>query len=177
MTTLVDSYSETNQNTEQSCMAYSAGPPTLYQSFTAIGGELDSCQLYLRKAVGATGNIKAKLYTHIGTFGTSSDYSGASLGISDDVSIATLSTSHGLITFNFSGANRYTLVNGTKYCLALENINAGIVYWGQDSSSPSHAGNPGYDYAGHVATPTLDHCFYVYIVSGRANRLALLGVG
>jgi len=160
----IDSYSESNYDLGTAItQSYPTGPATRYQSFTAVEAILDSCKFYLKKAAGATGNAQAILYAHTGTFGTSSDYTGAALATSDNFDISTLSSvSFGLTQFNFSGVNRYNLVAGTKYCIAFYNNNAGGVYVGQDSSSPSHAGNSGYDYGGHVAQNTLDNCFYVY---------------
>jgi hypothetical protein len=66
--TLIDSYSETNQN---STVTISAGLATkmVGQSFTSNGWVLSSCKFYLRKNNSPTGSVYAKLYSHTGTFG------------------------------------------------------------------------------------------------------------
>jgi len=177
---LIDSYSESNQ--DASSNIYSA-QPNVGQSFTAsLAGKLSSCKAYLRKSGSPTGNIVAKLYAHTGTYGTSSLPTGDPLATSDNVDVSTLSTSFELVTFTFSGAEQYDLVNGTYYCIQLQYSGGdadNCAQWGQDGSSPSHSGNLN---NGTNPYPAYDFCFYVYgdveaegiAIAGWKN---LLGVG
>lgn len=109
----VDSYSEANRDSEWSI--FGAASSAVSQSFTATGVTLDSAKFYLRKSVGSpTGNATAILYAHSGTFGTNSVPTGSALATSDPFDVSTLTSSFQLATFNFTGVNRYALVNGTK---------------------------------------------------------------
>src|SRR5688500_6260723 len=113
MATLVDSYSEINQNTSDttnSSFRYWEG-----QSFTGDGSTLNNVQFFQHKVNSPTGNAVVYIYAHSGTFGTSSTPTGSPLAVSDNVDVSTFPSSFGLITYNFSGANKITLVNGTKY--------------------------------------------------------------
>lgn len=160
MATIVDSYSESNRNTD------TAGP-NRGQSFTGDGGVLNSAKFYLYKAGSPTGNSRAKIYAHSGTFGTSSIPTGSALATSDDIDISTFSTSQQLVTFTFSGANKITLDNGTKYIVVIEidytPSDPNYIWIGLDTSSPSHNGNYSFFSSG-TWTPdsSIDMCFYVY---------------
>jgi hypothetical protein len=90
------------------------------QSFTSMDGVLDSCSFNLAKVGSPGGNVTASLYAHSGTYGTSSLPTGSPLATSDNVDVSTLSTSQTNQTFNFSGANRYTLVSGTQYVIVVD---------------------------------------------------------
>lgn len=75
MATIVDSYSEANQDDELG-LVY-VHPSALdtsaeSQSFTGDGQKLHSCKFYLRVDLGSPGNLIARLYAHSGTFGISS---------------------------------------------------------------------------------------------------------
>ena len=164
MITLISSYSETNKSTVSS--VYS-GVPNLGQSFLNTDGcVLDSCKFYLNKLGTTTGNVTAILYAHSGTFGTSSVPTGSPLATSDPVDITTLSTSLGLVTFNFSSAERIVLSASTYYCIVF-NFTGGdfsnCVQGGIDTSAPSDAGNYLYYSSGAWhAQASWDVCFYVY---------------
>lgn len=177
MPRLVDSYSESNYSQDRDVQSTPGGPPVIWQTFNSVGGIIDSCKFYLKKNSGATGNATARIYAHSGVFGSTGVYTGAVLATSDNFDISTLTTSYQLATFNFSGANRITLPVGTKYCLALYNNNAGIIYAGRDNTSPTHEGNAGYDYGGAAYESTTDMCFYLYFEGTATKRLTLLGVG
>ena len=117
MATIVDSYSETNKS-----QVNGFGSPTFQgygQSFTGDGGTLNSSKFYLEKRELPTGNIVSKVYAHSGTFGTSSVPTGSALATSDNVDVSTLGLL-ALVTFTFSGANKITLTNGTKYVVTVE---------------------------------------------------------
>lgn len=184
MATLIDSYSETNQ--DGTVEIYNGFITAYAQGFTGASYNLDSCKFYLKKNGSPTGNAVAKLYTHTGTFGSTGTPTGAALATSDNFNVATLTTSYQLITFTFSGVNRYSLVAATKYCIALEfsgGDGSNVVHSGVDNSSPSHGGNDAY-YFGGSWTPQAgqDLCFYVYgevpaTTKKPISTLLLMGVG
>lgn len=148
MATLIDSYSESNQDTNTVSL-YQGWYSDASQSFTSTGGVLNSCKMNLAKAGTPPGTMVAVLYTHSGTYGTGTPtgaYPGGALAISDTVSTSVLSTSFALITFTFSGANKYPMTNGANYFIGIRYNDASsnasnIVYVGMDTSSPTHAGN------------------------------------
>jgi hypothetical protein len=161
---LVDSYSESNQNTT---VTISAGLTTkmVGQSFTSNGYTLSSCKFYLRKNNSPTGSVYAKLYSHSGTFG-STGVPLTLLATSDAVDISTLSTSFALVTFTFSGAEKYAMVNGTNYFIVFDASAAGdatnSVSVGVDTTSPTHGGNRANYTSSWASVSTSDACFYVY---------------
>ncbi len=172
MATLVDSYSETNQDTNTVSL-YNGWYSDASQSFTSTGGVLNSFKMNLAKGGNPPGTMVAVLYTHSGTYGTGTPtgaYPGGALAISDTVSTSVLSTSFALITFTFSGANKYAMTNGTKYFIGVRYEDAGsnasnLVYYGIDASSPTHAGNfcrRDYTTQNWVNQNTWDAPFYVY---------------
>lgn len=165
MPTLIDSYSESNQDSATILNSYIR---YIGQSFTGSGNYLDSCKFYLKKSGSPTGSAYAQLYAHTGTFGSTGQPADLStpLAVSDAFNVATLTTSYQLITFNFTGANRYEMTNGTKYFLVFSHLTSdstNYVSVGDDASSPSHGGNETGSIRGEWAAQSLiDTCFYVY---------------
>lgn len=163
MATIVDSYSESNYDTTDSIYQNFNG---YGQSFTGDGGTLNSVKLYLKKVGTPTTNLTVSIYAHSGTFGTSSVPTGSTLADSDTISTSTLTTSFALYTFNFTGANKITLTNATKYVVVLTGgyvDDSNFTQIGDDASSPSHAGNFSYrDTATWFAGSSKDLIFYVY---------------
>ena len=164
MSQITDSYSESNQNTGTGLD--STGYTDISQSFTGAGGALASAVFYLRKVGSPTGNTVAKVYSHTGSFGSTSTPN-TLLATSDNVDVSTLSTSYGLKTYTFSGAQQITLVAGTKYCVVVEYTGgdgANQMVVGTDSTSPSHAGNIAFypNTGAWLASASFDACFYVY---------------
>ena len=163
--TLIDSYSEENQTSAMNLTAVDKAG--VDQSFTGKTGKLSSCKFYLLKMSAPTGNVYAKLYSHSGTFGTSS-IPNALLATSDIVDIAGISAvAPALYTFTFTGVNKYSLVDGTKYCIAItyaggDGSNYLRVY--RDATVYSHGGNDAYttDLVTWTPEATSDVCFYVY---------------
>ena len=163
-----DSYSESNYGTLASL--YTGDYTACGQSFTGDGKPLHSAVFYLRKNGLPTGNAVVKIYAHTGTFGDSSKPTGAALATSDVFDVATLTTSLALITFNFTGANRITLADGTYYVVVIEysgGDSSNRVYVAKDDSSQTHEGN------GCNSTDSLswsstssDRVFYVYTGDG-----------
>lgn len=177
MTQIIDSYSESNQSS--GVPLYSGSWTSFGQSFTGAGGALASAVFYFRKFGSPTGNIIAKVYSHSGTFGTSS-VPNALLATSDNVDVSTLSPSptYGLKAFTFSGAEQITLVAGTKYCTVVEytggdGSNYPVV--GYDGSSPTHAGNSAFypQVGAWLADASIDACFYVYDNTNPSPSLSL----
>jgi hypothetical protein len=161
---LVDYYPESNYNNGS---AVYADVPGIGQSFTATGGILDSVQFYLIKVGVPTGNATCKIYaeSHATAFGTDSLPTGSSLA-SCTYDVATIpDDDFHLIEFKFTGENKITLVNGTKYICRLEYTGGdeeNFVGFGFDDSSPSHAGNSVLLVGEWGADPLIDCIFYVY---------------
>jgi len=170
MATIVDSYSESNKDT-QSTVSKVHPSSEIYvsafgQSFTGDGKRLVSCKFYIKRTLGTPGNLIARLYAHSGTFGTSSVPTGTALDSSNLVAASSISDSiFELVTFvGFSG---YTLANGTHYCIVFEAYDGtwdtnNYVQGGRDGSSPTHAGNYCYWRESGWNAHASDACFYVY---------------
>lgn len=164
VSTELDSYSESNYAT---LAALYSGNWIIYgQSFTSsVGGELDSVKFYLKKTGTPPGNMTATIYAHTGTYGSSSKGTGPTLATSDAISASTLSTSFGLVTFDFSGAERITLSASTYYVVALEYSSgdgSNRVDIGIDNTSPTHSGNRAGYTSGWASNSGQDTIFYVY---------------
>ena len=161
--TIVDSYSEDNRS--GSGMVY-ADQPGEGQSFTGDGGVLAASKFFCKKTGLPTGSAYSKIYAHSGTFGTSSVPTGSPLATSDAFNVATLTGDYQLITFTFSGAEKITLTNTTKYVVTFEYTGGtyeNYVDVGDDWSSPGHGGNRSYVQTGTwTASSSTDSCFYVY---------------
>ncbi|MBA2706145.1 MAG: exo-alpha-sialidase [Blastocatellia bacterium] len=160
--TLVDSYSESNVDENGALdITYSKEG----QSFTGIGGTITRAKFYLKKSGTPAVNMVAKLYAHSGTFGASgSKPTGTALATSDTVSTTTLTASSQLITFNFTGAERYLMTNATKYFIILEaTLTDDSVRIGIDYSSATHPGR-GVTYDTDWLD-YFDHAFYVYAIA------------
>jgi hypothetical protein len=192
MATIVDSYSESNQDFSLGVPEETAG--AIGQTFTGDGGTLNSVKFYLQAAVGLTGNCYARIYAHTGTWGTSGVPTGTALASSGVVDVSTIPTSSpSLVTFTFSGADKITLTNGTHYCVVFDSQDE--TAWNtscfMDSSSATHSGNgfngteSGWDYMGPGSggfQTAYDICFYVYkddatTETTRSGTIRLVGVG
>jgi len=176
VSTLLASYTEENQNS----YSWLSGAEKIKaaQSFdSGVGGVLSSCKFYIAKYGSPTGNAVATLYAHTysvgNTWGAYSIPTGTALATSDVFDVATIpSTSLGLITFNFSGANKYPLISNTKYCIAIEysgGNSSNDFKLGYDNTSSTGAGN-GSDMEHGTSVWTAvngrDYIFYVYAEIG-----------
>ena len=137
------------------------------QSFTGKAGDLVSCKFLLSKRGSPTGNVVAKLYAVTGTYGINSRPTGAALATSDNVDITTLTGDFQDIIFNFTGAEQYTLVDGTKYCIALEysggNLdNCLLVGLDNNLDGSGHSGNRSFYISSWSHSTAYDFIFYVY---------------
>lgn len=161
----IDTYSESNR--DSSYVRYTA-VAFLAQSFTNTSfSRLATAKFYIRKIGSPTGNCKAHIYAHTGTFGSTGKPTGSPLATSDDVDVSTLPTSLTLTTFTFSGANKINLSAATKYCVAIQGAGAdgsNAIEVGYDASSPGHSGNGSFsnDSTGSAwNSDTVDLCFDV----------------
>lgn len=169
MSSVIDSYSESNQNAYTGY--YGSNNDWVGQSFYCESAcTLTSIKVYLLKNNVPTGNLYIKVFAHDGTYGTSSVGTGSVLATSDNVSIAGLSTSWTLVEFTFSGGNQISLTADTPYVFVIDTDDMSgsasrYVYIGFDSSSPSHSGNYTVYMIGYEDwSPSVyfDMCFYVY---------------
>lgn len=148
-------------------------------SVTGNGKKLHKIQFYIKKTGTPEGYMVAKLYTHSGSFGTTS-VPGTLLATSEKIAANRLTTSLALVDFFFEdkGINdnqKYDLVNTTKYVITLEyaegdasnNISVGI-----DGSSPAHGGNQSLLTSAWAADATNDLIF-VLITEGTLEWLPL----
>lgn len=170
MASLLDSYSESNVDSSEGKLSAESGNLMIGQSFEGNGKTLDSAKFYLRKHGTPPGNVFVEIYAHSGTYGTSSIGTGSPLATSDTILATSLPSSLGLVDFAFSGGNRITLGNGTRYVIVVNYSDAGgnfsnNVRFAWDQSSPTHAGN--YIYyssgGGWGYSNTRDLPFYVYV--------------
>ena len=164
---LVDSYNEGNKNAEQRCGFFNS--TIIGQSFTSNGGILAAAKFYLSRRSGVSGNIVAKIFSQseYSTYGTDSK-PGELLATSDSVAASAVSEDvFTLVTFTFTSENKISLVDGTKYIVAIDYSSASdfpdTVVVGLDDSSPSHSGNKCYFNGGTWYTDAdSDVVFYVY---------------
>ena len=169
---LDDSYYEVGSTA--SAYLYSGGKEENGKSFTSQGGTLDSVKFLLSKEGSPTGNAVAKVYAHTGTYGTSSLPTGVALATSDNFDVSTLTTGTTLKTFTFSGANRITLVNETKYVVVLAysggDISNKVRMWREDVIL-GHGGNDVYYYVatGWDYVLSVETIFYLYTMTGTSG--------
>lgn len=166
MATIIDYLSESGYE------GYTAGLYTPYtrlgQSFTGSNGIINSAKFYILRSGNPSGNLYAKIYTHYGTFGTSS-VPGTLIATSDAISTSSVGTSISLVTFTFSGAEKIALTEGTKYVLTIELIgtsdSSNKISVADDYPTLSHSGNASryYSFGGTwTAYSSDDLIFYVY---------------
>lgn len=186
MSIIIDHFSENSQSTQYTISQDTAEYSYIsYQSFTAVSGTLDKCKFYLRKVGNPTGTVRAKLYAHAGTYGSTSVPTGSALATSEPVSVSEITANFGLITFQFIGDNRYNLIEGTYYCIAVEYTNGDATNYidtGADNRSNYlfHSGNFGNGNTTDGLNPNAgaELCFYVYadgvaastVSSGNTNK-------
>lgn len=178
MAILIDSYSETNQDSK-----FIAGDATqvfffyqVGQSFQGDGSTLDSCKFYVKTVGSPTGNVYARLYAHTGTFGSTGAPSGSALASSDPIDISAIPSSYSLVEFSFTGADRVSLTNGTYYFIAFDYST------GSGASNYVDVGTGTSGYTGNTATETTvswiaqgsyDTCYYIY---GETPTSSITGV-
>lgn len=139
-TILIDSYEGDNSLDTN---LYSGGKEGVAQSFTGKDAKITNCRFILQKVGSPTGNAYAKLYSHSGTYGTSS-IPGSLLATSDALTVSGITTTLLAQTLSFSGAQQYVMSNGSHYVITIEytggnGTNYIVVY--SNASSPTHSGN------------------------------------
>lgn len=160
--TIVDSYSEANQ--DSGVNLFSGSTVRCGQSFTpSFSGTLDYSQFYLKKIGSPTGTVDSKLYVMLSNLGGNDDVPLSSvIASSSNVLASGITTSYQLITFNFPDELR--LIKGINYVISVE-YTAGdasnLITVGYDNSAGTHAGNQ-CTFVGSWAAVAADTCFYVY---------------
>ena len=172
MTTIIDSYSESNQTS--TLILHNGNITKDGQTFLGDGRTLDNCKFLFKKRISPAGNAVVKIYAHSGTFGIDGVPTGSALATSENLDVSTLTTNFQLVTLNFIGANRIVLANGTPYCISVEYSGGDIsncLELGDDNTFLTHHGNSIYYQSGSWnAYVPVDTCFYVYGDSGFTNR-------
>jgi len=162
---LIDSYSETNQDSTQNINAAAVDNNGVGQSFLGNGLTLGSCRFYISKVGNPTGTCVAQIERMTGGLGT--DPTGVILATSATMDVSTIPTSFSLIAFRFSGAQQIVLTNATAYAVGLFYTGgdaSNLIAIGTDASAPTHAGTLCYWDSAHTqgrAFPSQDTCFYV----------------
>lgn len=113
-------------------------------------------------APSVAGNVVAKLYAHSGTFGTSSIPTGAALATSDNVSIASITSSYQTVEFNFSAP--FEMVASTNYTISVEYTGdvSNYLHVRGLAAAGTHAGNRSQNTGAWAATATDDLTFSVH---------------
>jgi len=179
---VMDSYSETNLDASIPITAlHPSGNPDLSavsQSFTTPNDGkqyyLSKAKFYLKKTGVPEAIFNAVLYAE-----SDDKPTGAALGTSGTYQVSNLTGDYQLISFTFSGAQRYQMAANTKYCVALQATSvttlgiANSVHVGVDGSAPSHAGISSVYASAAWALSGEDCCFYVY---GELDTLTITAV-
>jgi hypothetical protein len=139
------------------------------QSFRAEAAILDSVSFYLWREAGVSGNVYAKLYTHTGTYGTSSTVLD-SLAVSDAIAATaiTIWPTKGWVTFYFTGTNKYQFSDTSKFCIQLSSIDVGAGTYSAGSNSGAspnvlcHSGNLAYYTGSWTTYQELDMLHFIY---------------
>lgn len=156
---IIDEYGVANRN---SYWTVRSGITTeMSQSFNCKNeAYLTKVNFYLCKQGSPTGNVYAYLYSHSGTYGTSSVPNTLLATSTTTLDISTLQaySTFELKEFNFN----YKLTAGTNYVIVLKyagGSSGNNLCVGYDSSTPTHAGNLAYKIAGWTADNTSDLVF------------------
>jgi len=143
MSTILDSYSESNFTASSTTNYASITPEGRSQSFTAdYSYNVTKARFYLRRDAGdTTQTVRAYLYSHSGTYGTSS-VPGTLLATSDAVNLSSIGTSISWIEFTFS--TPYLVTQGTHYVIAVmctQGTEELALRIGYDGTTLAHDGN------------------------------------
>jgi hypothetical protein len=136
------------------------------QSFTVGSNAMLITKITANLKIGAgtpTGNIIASIYTHNGTYGTSSVPNAQTGSSSDPYDSALLTSSYQEITFNFP--TPVSVSASTYYCVVLEHADGAVgdyVHVEGLATSGTHSGNRAHNTAGWTAVAADDLAFTVY---------------
>ena len=137
------------------------------QSF-AVGSNdeyLTRVRVKMKKTGSPTGNLTAVLYTHTGSFGTTSTPTGAALATSATFDVADLTTAYKEYELDFSGDLYLMLNSATYYCISFEHaVIDGSNYISIEglASSGTHGGNRAQEVGTWSAAATDDLDFEVF---------------
>lgn len=166
---LVDSYPESNATGFNGIWNGRSGAS---QSFTATAGNIVQAAFYLIRSGSPTGNIYAELYNITGTYGTNSYPTGSALATSDAVDAATFT--EGVVTFNFSGAQQYTM-SAANYCIVCRysgGDGSNFIFVAKDGDAPTHSGNAAIEFdPDWYPSDTEDLIFYVYKAASSSSYI------
>jgi len=136
------------------------------ESFTGNGDNIIRYDSWFKNnGSSVTGTMKAVLYAHTGVFGTSSVGTGSQLAESSTEDLSTLTGTYASYSFEFTGGNQYTLINGTKYVIGIlidQTGGAGSTRCTADYTSPTHDGNLSIYSGTWTAYADGDRPFYVF---------------
>ena len=90
MTTIIDSYSESNQTS--TLILHNGNITKDGQTFLGDGRTLDNCKFLFKKRISPAGNAVVKIYAHSGTFGIDGVPTGSALATSENLDVSTLTT-------------------------------------------------------------------------------------
>jgi hypothetical protein len=140
----VDGYDKSNANADAAFQT--GGIVEVGQCFTSNGGKLSWVGFYLRQqSFAALYNGTARLYAVSGTPGSSAIPTGSALATSRSIYFGDILASKVMVYFDFSDAD-YDMTDGTDYFVTVEypdggNEQSDAIFYGYDSSSPTHSGN------------------------------------
>ena len=176
MVSVVDFYSESNYKFD--VVLYAGYRIQRGQSFTGNGLPLYSAKFYLSKTGSPTGNAYGVLWTHSGTFGTSSVGTTPQLALSNPIDVSTFGASKALVEFIFP--TPYTMVAGTHYVITVYYVNGNVsncLSVGIDNSGGTHPGNACYVLSNGTwvaESAGVDTCFYVYGTSNFTPQIIII---
>jgi hypothetical protein len=139
------------------------------QSFTGDGSQLTKASFWMDKVGSPTGNVVARLYTHSGTFGSSSIPTGSALATSDPIDASNIPSTAAGVVFTFS--TPYTTESGIHYVITVEYEGGGgsdYIHAYFDNTSPSHNGNACSENTSHVWSAAASNDLWFICESGGA---------
>jgi hypothetical protein len=168
--TLVDSYSESNQDGLQNM--WSGSTERTAQRTQPGAGVLVKARWYLRKTGSPPESVIAKLYAS--DAGSPPKPTGSPLATSETIAASSLGTSFALFDFDFT--DEYAMADATWYFISVEypyGSGANRITVGKDISSPTHNGSIAtYTSSVWVGDAGVDACFYLYHGGGGATLYA-----
>lgn len=136
--TTLDSYPESNQSSFAPIYFGTGGNYRVFQSFTGDGSLVYSAKFYVKLASAGSINAISRLWTHSGTFGSTSV--GALPVHATSSTVAVTNTSYALVEFVYT--TPYQTTNGTKYLVDIQTTSASPnLDVGLDNTSTTHEGN------------------------------------
>jgi len=160
---------DTNNDTDDDFVVDNATITGAAQSF-AVGSNakiVTRVRLRLKKTGSPTGNVTVAIYSHSGTYGTSS-VPNALVATSDAIDATQIDSAYREVEFVFTGDELVELTASTNYCIVIEHPNGDASNYVQvngDIGAGSHGGNRSHNTAGWTAVAADDLWFEVYTSS------------